>query len=149
MILNDILTRQNIITKLALANDGRELPKQLKVKIMRMRMTYSKIKKQFDEETEEFVKQLVTDEYKELANKVDKTEEESKKLEELNSKINSDYKEYLNQKGLETVEGEDFTFSEEEYADILDINSSGEFQINGGTVKAADLMEAVYELFVK
>ena len=48
MILNEILTRQNVITKILLSRGNKELPKELKVKIMRMRMAYSKIKKQFD-----------------------------------------------------------------------------------------------------
>ena len=48
MTLNDVLTKQNLITKILLANDGKELPKELKVKIMRIRMSYNKIKKQFD-----------------------------------------------------------------------------------------------------
>ena len=46
MTLNDVLTKQNVITKLLLASDGKELSKTLKVKIMRIRMSYNKIKKQ-------------------------------------------------------------------------------------------------------
>ena len=44
MVLNDVLTKQNLITKILLANSGKELPKELKVKIMRIRMSYNKIK---------------------------------------------------------------------------------------------------------
>jgi len=149
MILNEILTRQNVITKILLSHGDKELPKELKVKIMRMRMAYSKIKKQFDEDTQEFSKQIVSDELKDLANKPDKSPEELKKFNELNSKANSEYQEYLIQKGKEEVK--DFTdvnLSEDEYADILDINSDGEYEVNGQKIKAADLMEAVYELFV-
>ena len=40
-------------------------------------------------------------------------------------------------------------FTEDEYGDILDVNSDGEYEINGQKVKAADLMEAFYELFIK
>lgn len=150
MVLNEILTRQNVITKLLLANDSKELPKELKVKIMRMRMSYSKIKKQFDEDTQEFSKQIVSDELRDLANKADKSPEELAKFNELNSKANSEYQEYLIQKGKEEVaDFVDVTFTEEEYADILDINSDGEYEVNGQKIKAADLMEAVYELFVK
>ena len=50
MNLNDVLTKQNLITKILLASDGKELSKELKVKIMRIRMNYNKIKKQFDED---------------------------------------------------------------------------------------------------
>ena len=150
MILNEILTRQNVITKILLSRGNKELPKELKVKIMRMRMAYSKIKKQFDEDTQEFSKQIISDELRDLANKSDRTPEENKRFNELNSKANAEYQEYLIQKGKEEVK--DFTdtvLTEDEYADILDINSDGEYEVNGQKIKAVDLMEAVYELFVK
>ena len=150
MILNEILTRQNVITKILLSHGNKELPKELKVKIMRMRMAYSKIKKQFDEDTQEFSKQIISDELRDLANKSDRTPEENERFNELNSKANAEYQEYLIQKGKEEVK--DFTDSvltDDEYADILDINSDGEYEVNGQKIKAVDLMEAVYELFVK
>ena len=150
MTLNEILTRQNVITKILLSHGNKELPKELKVKIMRMRMAYSKIKKQFDEDTQEFSKQIISDELRDLANKSDRTPEENERFNELNSKANAEYQEYLIQKGKEEVK--DFTdtvLTEDEYADILDINSDGEYEVNGQKIKAADLMEAVYELFVK
>ena len=150
MILNDVLTKQNVITKILLANGDKELSKELKVKIMRIRMSYNKIKKQFDEDTQEFSKQIVSDELRELANKTDRTEEEETKFNELNAKANSEYQEYLVQKGNEEIKDttED-TFTENEYWDILDINSEGEYEINGQKIKAADLMEVFYDIFVK
>ena len=150
MILNEILTRQNVITKILLSHGDKELPKELKVKIMRMRMAYSKIKKEFDEDTQEFSKQIVSDELRDLANKSDRTPEENERFNELNSKANAEYQEYLIQKGKEEVKDfTDSTLTDDEYADILDINSDGEYEVNGQKIKAADLMEAVYELFVK
>ena len=150
MVLNEILTRQNVITKILLSHGDKELPKELKVKIMRMRMAYSKIKKQFDEDTHEFSKQIVSDELRDLANKSDRTPEENERFNELNSKANAEYQEYLIQKGKEEVKDfTDSTLTDDEYADILDINSDGEYEVNGQKIKAADLMEAVYELFVK
>ena len=150
MTLNEILTRQNVITKILLSHGDKELPKELKVKIMRMRMVYSKIKKQFDEDTQEFSKQIVSDELRDLANKSDRTPEENERFNELNSKANAEYQEYLIQKGKEEVKDfTDVTLTDDEYADILDINSDGEYEVNGQKIKAADLMEAVYELFIK
>lgn len=150
MTLNDVLTKQNLITKILLASDGKELSKELKVKIMRVRLAYNKIKKQFDEDTQEFSKQIVSDELRDLANKSDRTPEENKRFNELNSKANAEYQEYLIQKGKEEVKDfTDTTLTDDEYADILDINSDGEYEVNGQKIKAVDLMEAVYELFVK
>lgn len=150
MILNDVLTKQNIITKIELKDGEKELPKALKVKIMRIRLAYNKVKKAFDEDVKEFVDQIATDEYKQLAQKTDRTEEEEKQYNELNIKINADYIEFVNQKGNEEIsETIDDTITEDEYADILDVNSGNNVDINGTSVKAADLMEAFYELFVK
>ena len=149
MTLNELLTKQNVITKIELKDGEKELPKELKVKIMRIRLAYNKVKKAFDEDVKEFVEQIATDEYKALSQKVDRTEEEEKQYNELNVKINSDYVEFVNQKGLEEVsEAIDDKLTEDEYNEILDINAGNDVTINGQTIKAADLMEAFYELFV-
>ena len=149
MTLNDVLTKQNLITKILLANEGKELSKELKVKIMRIRLAYNKIKKQFDEDTQEFSKQIVSDELRDLANKTKRTPEEETKFNELNSKANSEYQEYLIQKGNEDIkETPNDSFTEDEYFDILDLNSEGEYEINGQKVRATDLMEVFYDLFV-
>lgn len=149
MILNEVLTRQNIISKIELKEGNKELSKELKVRIMRIRLAYNKVKKAFDEDVKEFVEQITTDEYKELAQKQNRTEEEEKKYNELNIQINSDYIEFVNQKGFEEIkETFDDKLNEDEYAEILDVNSGNDVEINGVKIKAADLMEIFYELFV-
>ena len=149
MILNELLTRQNVITKIELKDNDKELSKELKVKIMRIRLAYNKVKKAFDEDVKEFVEQITTDEYKELVQKTDRNEEEEKRFNELTSKINSDYIEFINQKGLEEVsETIDDKFTEDEYAEILDINSGNDVEINGNKIKAVDFMEVFYEMFI-
>lgn len=150
MTLNDVLTKQNVITKIILKDGDKELPKELKVKIMRIRMAYNKIKKQFDDDTQEFTNQIISDELRELANKSERTPEEEARFNELNDKTNSEYQEYLIQKGLEEVKDTpDDVITMEEYSDILDVNSGNDVEINGNSVKAADLMEIVFDLFVK
>ena len=149
MILNELLTRQNIISKIELKEGDKELPKELKVRIMRIRLAYNKVKKAFDEDVKEFVEQIATDEYKTLAQLPERTEEQEKRYNELNTQINADYVEFINQKGLEEVkETFDDKLTEDEYAEILDVNSGNDVEINGTKIKAADLMEILYELFV-
>lgn len=150
MTLNDVLTKQNVITKIILKDGDKELPKELKVKIMRIRMAYNKIKKQFDDDTQEFTNQIISDELRELVNKSERTPEEEARFNELNDKTNSEYQEYLIQKGFEEVKDTpDDVITMEEYSDILDVNSGNDVEINGNSVKAADLMEIVFDLFVK
>ena len=117
---------------------------------MRIRMAHNKIKKQFDDDTQEFTNQIISDELRELANKSERTPEEEARFNELNDKTNSEYQEYLIQKGLEEVKDTpDDVITMEEYSDILDVNSGNDVEINGNSVKAADLMEIVFDLFVK
>ena len=149
MILNELLTRQNVITKIELKDGDKELSKELKVKVMRIRLAYNKVKKAFDEDVKEFVEQITTDEYKELVQTTNRNEEEEIRFNELTSKINSDYIEFINQKGLEEIsETIDDKFTEDEYAEILDINSGNDVEINGNKIKAADFMEVFYEMFI-
>lgn len=150
MVLNDLLTKQNIFTKILLKDGDKELSKELKVKVMRIRMAYTKIKKNFDNEVQEFTEELVTDEFKDLNNKENRTPEEEARLKELNTSINSDYQEFLIQKGKEEVTvNMDDTLTVDEYSDILDVNSGNDVEINGNKIKAVDFLEVVYDLFVK
>ena len=150
MVLNDLLTRQNVFTKINLKDGEKELSKELKVKIMRIRMAYTKIKKNFDSEVQEFVDELMTDEFKELNSKTERTQEENDRFNELSNAINSDYQEFLVQKGLEEITTIiDDTLTIDEYSDILDINSGNDVEINGNKISAVDFMEIVYDLFVK
>ena len=149
MILNDLLTRQNVFTKLSLKEGEKELPKELKVKVMRIRMAYTKVKKNFDSEVQEFMQELITDEFRTLVNIEERTTEEETRYQELNSKINSDYQEFLFQKGLEEVSEIDDTFTESEYAEILEVNAGNDVEINGAKIPAVDFLELVYDLFVK
>jgi folate-binding Fe-S cluster repair protein YgfZ len=150
MVLNEILTRQNVFTKLVLNDGEKELPKALKVKIMRIRMAYAKIKKSFDEEVQEFTKELVPQELRDLNDKQDRTDADNARLEELTNKANSEYQEFLIQKGLEEISDViDDSFTMDEYSDIVDVNSGNDIEINGNKINAADFLEIIYDLFVK
>lgn len=150
MILNEVLTKQNVFTKIILKDGDKELSKELKVKVMRIRMAYTKIKKAFDEEVKEFTEELVPEELKELNNKSDRTQEENDRMKELTNKVNMEYQEFLIQKGNEEVKDtpED-TLTMDEYSDILDVNSGNDVEINGNKISAVDFLEIVYDLFVK
>ena len=149
MILNDLLTKQNVFTKLVLKDGEKELPKELKVKVMRTRMAYTKAKKAFDAEVQEFTEELVSDEFKELSNKSERTSEEEARLKELTDKINADYQEFLIQKGREEVKEIDDTFTMDDYSEIVEVNAGNDVEINGNKIPAADFLEIVYDLFVK
>lgn len=149
MNLNDVLTKQNVLTKILLKDDNKELSKELKVKIMRIRMAYNKIKKAFDEEVKEFTDELIPEELKKLNQKENRSEEENLRMKELIDKVNSEYQEFLIQKGFEEVSEIEDSLTIEEYYDIVDINAGNNVEINGNKIAATDLLEIIYELFVK
>lgn len=149
MILNELLTKQNVFTKIALKDGEKELPKELKVKVMRIRMAYTKAKKAFDEEIKEFTEELITDEFRELSGKTERTETEEARFKELTDKINSDYQEFILQKGKEEVSEIDDTLTMDEYSEILDVNAGNDVEINGNKISATDFLEIVCDLFVK
>lgn len=149
MILNDLLTKQNVFTKIALKDGDKELPKELKVKVMRIRMAYTKVKKAFEAEVQEFTEELLTDEFKELNSKSERTPEEETRLRELSDTLNSEYQEFMIQKGLEEVQDVDDSLTEAEYADILEVNAGSDVEINGNKIPAIEFLEVIHDLFVK
>ena len=149
MFLNDVLTRQKVFTKIILKDGEKELSKELKVKIMRIRMAYTKIKKAFDEEVKEFTEELVPQELRDLSTKTERTSEEEARMQELTNKVNSEYQEFLIQKGNEEVDMLDDSLTMDEYSDIVDINAGNDIEINGNKIPAVDFLEILYDLFVK
>ena len=149
MVLNDLLIRQNVFTKLILKDGDKELPKELKVKVMRIRMAYNKIKKNFDSEIQEFMESIIPEEFRILSNKTDRTSDENDRLELLTNNINSEYQEFIRQKGSEEVSSIDDTFTLDEYTELLEVNAGNDTDINGVKISAINFMEVVYELFVK
>ena len=151
MTTNEILAMQNYLTKIVLKNGDSELSKDLKVKVMKMRIEMSKIRKAFDEDLKQFMDELISDRFKELRDEPEdeRTEEEKKEFEQLIAKANSDYEVYIRQRSQDEVTLNTCTFTEDEFNEILEVNSDIEAEINGIKMSAADILEAVYVLFVK
>lgn len=151
MTLNEILTRQNVLNAILLKDGKNELGKELKVKIVRLRMAFNKYKKSLDEEVKEFTNELVPEELKTLQEKPEseRTEEENTRLKELVDKVNSEYNEFMIQKGNEEVKFDtNYSFTDDDFDSIVAVNAGNEVEINGNKVKSEDLIEAFYELFV-
>ena len=150
MTTNEVLTKQNFLTKLVLKANENELSKNLKVKIMKMRIEYAKVRKAFDEDLQEFVKDLAPERFRELQQipENERTEEQNQEMTELTNKINEDYNAYIIQRGQDEVNVNTTTFTEEEFEEILEVNSGNDVEINGTKVPAADFMEIIYTLFV-
>ena len=150
MTTNEVLTKQNFLSKLVLKDNENELSKNLKVKIMKMRIEYAKVRKAFDEDLQEFVKDLAPERFRELQQipENERTDEQNQELTDLTNKINEDYNAYIIQRGQDEVNVNTISFTEEEFEEILEVNSGNDVEINGTKVPAADFMEIIYTLFV-
>jgi hypothetical protein len=91
MTANELMIRQNFLNKVLLKDGDNELSKDLKVKIMRLRIKLSKVRKEFDEDVQEAAKGFMPEGFQQLAQKQDKTEEEQKLFNEQNAKLNDEY----------------------------------------------------------
>ena len=147
MTTNEVLTRHNFVSKLLLKDGDKELSRDLKVKVMGMRIEYGKIRKQFDEDVQEFVKGLNSDKLTELQQKGDRTEAEEKELQELTDKLNGDYRAYVDSRLKEDVVVSDKKFTEEDYAELVEVNAGNDVEINGTKLQATDFLEILYTLF--
>ena len=147
MTTNEVLTRHNFVSKLLLKDGDKELSRDLKVKVMGMRIEYGKIRKQFDEDVQEFVKGLNSDKLTELQQKSDRTEAEEKELQELTDKLNGDYRAYVESRLKEEVTVSDKSFTEDDYAELVEVNAGNDVEINGTKLQATDFLEILYTLF--
>ena len=147
MTTNEVLTRHNFVSKLLLKDGDKELSRDLKVKVMGMRIEYGKIRKQFDEDVQEFVKGLNSDKLTELQQKGDRTEAEEKELQELTDKLNGDYRACVDSRLKEDVAVSDKKFAEDDYAELVEVNAGNDVEINGTKLQATDFLEILYTLF--
>lgn len=148
MTTNEALIKQNFIAKVLLKKDDNELSKELKVKIMGIRIKLGKVRKEFDEDVQEAVKGFTPEGFAELVQKQEKTEEETKKIEEWNKQINEEYQAYVIKRGQEEV-SVDTKLTEDEYNELIEVNADNDVEINGQKLNAADFLEILYTLFVE
>lgn len=142
-----MIVKHNFITKVLLRDGDKELSKDLKVKLMSMRIELGKVRKQLEEDLQEAVKELTPKGYQELIMKEDKTEEDKAQVEAWNKQINEEYNAYVDKRGKEEVQI-DTTLSEDEFAQIIEVNAGNDVEINGTKLNAADFLEVLYSLFV-
>lgn len=146
MTLNEALVRQNFLSKIVLRNNENELSKELKIKIIQMRAELNKLRNQFEEDSQEVIRELKPEGFDALYVKKDKTEEEIAELDNLTNKLTDEHNTFVMQKGKEEVSF-DKKFTIEEYGELMDVNYN-EVEINGNRLPAEDFLEIIYSLFV-
>lgn len=147
MTLNEVLVRQNFVNQIALKNGENELPKDLKVKVMSMRIALNKIRNQHEEDSKEAAEGLKPSDFDTLAQKQDRTKEEDEKFNKMYEALVDEHNAFLIEKGKEEVEF-DKTFTEEEFESLIEVNSN-DVEINGTKISGADFLEVIYTLLVE
>ena len=148
MTTNEVLARQNFITKVLFKNGDESISKDLKVKIMAMRIEYSKVRKQFDEDIQEFIKGVTPEGFIELQNKKDRTKEEQKTLDEMISKINVEYNAYINKISSNECNVKNEKLTEDDFNEIVAVMPEDDIEINGQKISIGDYLEILHTLFV-
>lgn len=149
MTTNDVIIRHNFITKVMFKDGDEQLSRDLKVKVMSMRIEYGKIQKAYAADVQEFTNSVMTDKFKELQQKPDRTAEENNELQLMINQFNEEIAEYSRKRVMDEVEVKDFSFDEDEYAEIIEVNADNDVVINNVNIAAPDFLESIYELFVK
>ena len=161
MNLNELITKHNFISQLILKgrNDADEISKELKVKIVKIRIKLFKYSNEFEKDAQEAFKELTPPVLDELLTKKKTveakgeklTDEEETKLKDMIDKRTDEYKEYLNSRGLEEIPEKiesDIT-ADEFYNQILPVNINNDVVINNQKIPASTFLEIFYGLFVK
>ena len=149
MTTDDAIIRYNFVSKIQFKDGDNALSKDLKIKVMQMRIEFNKINKEFNDDVKEFTEGITEDRFKELQQKEDRTEEETKELNDLVNKYNQEINEYVTKRSQDEVEVNDYEFTVDEFSEIMETNAEKDIVINGTTIPAPDYLEALYELFVK
>ena len=148
MTLNEALIRQTFIIHLIVKDDKSELSKDLKVKIMNMRVVLNRLRAEFEDACVKKIEELQSEEFKELAQIQNKSSEEESRFQLSLDKLNADYDDFVTAKGLSQVSF-DAKFTWEEYEDIIEVNAGINPEIDGKILNALDFLEIIYNLFVE
>ena len=115
---------------------------------MGIRISLGKLRTQFDLDVQEAIKGFKPENFDELVQKPEKTDDEENELKSMTDQLNSEYNAFVIEKGKEVIVF-DKKLTEEEFGEIMDVNAGNDVEINGSKLNAADFLEVIYGLFVE
>lgn len=120
----------NSVLSLPFANGEKELPREVKIRIMKLRIELDDLL--------ESVRKYAARCIEELGKEKSGDEEKQKAFTSL-----------MESKYRETVTLPDIVFSDAEFEDMIDVCASGSALINGNTVPRADILQLIHKYFVR
>ena len=109
----------NSLVKILATIDTSKMSSESRVAIVRNFIAMKLISNEISTLEEETTKKLITDEFKELQTKENKTDEETKKLNELTDQINKEYIDILNTTLNEEIEVDIKIISESDFDKLI------------------------------
>ena len=95
MTLNEVIVKHNFISKILLKSEDGQLSKELKAKIMSMRIDLNRLRTRFEEDAKEVIEHLKPEGYDELGMKQEKTPEEIELFNSQTAKLNEEYEAFI------------------------------------------------------
>lgn len=149
LTVNNAIVKYNLLNCVKYSDEGYSLLRELKIKIIRLKLNFEKIYKDFNQFQQKAIEEVKTPRYKELLKKENRTEEEIKEAEKLLEEMNQDLRNILTQKSQEIVDVNFEYFSEEEYNSFLETNINNSVEINGVKIPAEEYVILFHNEFVK
>ena len=148
MTVNEALAKQNFLNKILLRYEKNELSKELKVKLMGMRIALSKIRAEVEEDAKKTLEDLKPEGFSVLGANQNRTPEEEILIKDFIEKLTIEYQAIMLVKGKEEVNFTQ-TFTEDEFEQIVKVNANNNVDINGTSLEAAYFLEIIHSLFVE
>lgn len=134
--INEILMKSSFVKEIKI---NQNFPLELKLKIFYFIIFTNKIRKDFDECCQEFIKKLKPNNFERL---------KGIELENITKTIIEEYNLFLIEKGKEKINFFNLEFNEEEFSYILDSNCDRDIILNDNKLKAMEFLQIIYSLFV-
>ena len=148
--INNAIVKYNLLNCVKYS-DGEDytLPRDLKIKIIRLKINFEKVFKEFNQYQTKAIEEIKTPRYIELLNKKERTPEEEEEAKKLLEEMNQDLRNILTQKSQEIVDVNFDYFSEDEFNSFLEININNSVEINGVKLPAEEYVMLFHTEFVK
>lgn len=147
--INSAVLKYNLLNCLKYSDETYNVPRELKVRLIRMKLDLEKIYKEFNLFQQQALEEIKTDRYKYLVDKKDRTPEEEKEVNDLMKELNEDLHKIVREKSLDKVNVNFNYLTEDEFNDILLVNVNNNVRINGMDIASEEYIELFHNEFVR
>ena len=151
MTINDALVRYNILASLKYKDGDYSLPRELKIKLIKLKLAFEKYYNDFNAYQEKCLEEVKTEEYNTLvAIEEDKrTDEQRERITDVVNTLNAEMNELLFAKTMEQIDVPEFEYlTEDEFNFVLEVNIENEVNINGTQLDGGAYVDLIHQAFL-